>query len=448
MLKKRQFCLLFIFILLINSVTAYNPELYELEGIDYSLTYFGDMEKDGYQPFSNNDGSFKWKIDAYLPEDMPFIGLGPFTPKIEVVMHIKEISDGMVILVPTRTRFEGRTETKIVIHEEQEFYEVKGVEELEITIFVEGHSFLGNYMFEPPPHIIALFGKAFGRFNTIIVHIPKNGELLDYNRQVRAVLLNDLTIVGHSYNRFAIIYVNPQSKMLIQVGLAVITLLFVFLAIKWQKIIRGMDFRSRHIFFAYLICFMLMMQLAFIFPNPFPINVETGESLYVYTEGRRVPYYMNFIVGLTDSFDSVNIKDFEWCEDNTFTRMRQMFLPFKSARTIFISTNIEDPGDCTGTIVKIFGKEKIKFFNEETQLGEELRKLSDRHYPHDFAFGFMKRFIFFMFMVAGFFAVGMLFLVAFEIDKLDKLIYLGGVILLIASILRILSGARIILLQG
>lgn len=410
-----------------------NPGLYDLE-VDYSRADLYDVPADGYLEYIDDSASFRWKVDIFLPDESPIIGLGPLRAYGTIIMHLKDING--TIFVPADAEFDGMGRYAIAERYretpgERKSELIRGREvndrnELVVSMPYPVVSLLGNNMFDPPQMESIRINDA--ALVSATIFIPKTMALLDYSGPIRTFRLNDHAVFSHQYAALSVIYANEFFKLMVQLGLGVATLFFVFLVLRGYRHIPRLDFGSRHILALLLIACMLMMQLAFLVPNP----KATVWDLYLRPEykGTSIPAYLYFIVGFTDSLDALVVRSFEWWEEGIFSISRAHFLTMKSAKKIIIPEGIETNPEALAAIEENFGKEKIEFAKE----GEikEIVEQFDRHYPWEFIFGYSRRVVFGLFLLASFLATAFLFLKAFEVKTPGGWLAFLAVILLTA----------------
>jgi len=403
-----------------------DPNLYNLD-IDYGVTGFYRLLEGGYIQHEDENSSFKWKVDFFLPEESPLIGLGPFQLWGSGIIHLKDISG--TLYIPNLTTFEGMEQYPLIEKEGKWFRVVDDKKEMTLYTDWEMVTFLGINMFDPPT-----YGRFFrinnAEMNSATMFVPVTMRVWDYSSNYSTIYkLNEQTIFSHYYGVTTVIYYNETYKMLVQLGLGLITVFLIVLVLRWYKHIPAFNLKSKHFLVGLIICCLLMLQLAFVTPNPKSIQWEVYDLKPTYKQ-EVMPFYLAFIVGFTDSIDAIFVKAFYWCEKGVFDQHRRIYLPMKSARKIFVLNNLEDPNNCVDMIRNEFPWKTIELISPEEE--EEKRKeMDDRGYPWGFLFDLNKRIIFILYLLVGFFAPAFLFLKAFEIKNIKQ--WIGFAIIIILS---------------
>lgn len=405
-----------IFFALAASVHAYDTSNYNTN-VDYLALHLSDIDKDGFTKYSDEYASFRWRNLAFLPEKTPIMGLGPFSSNALVVMEIKDING--TVFVQSFINFEGMEKYPIV--EGGDYFEgdpralglFRKVDDVNgLTLWQEYPviSILGNSMFDPPPGVPFRVNNS-GAFSNISIFVPKNLAMLDYYSNQYVFKTSENSVFSYHYNVTSVVFADLGSKLAIQIALGLITMLVVFIILWLYRYIPQFNIRPRHFALAMLACGLLMAQLAFIAPNPDALNLDWwlkpqyGEDV--------LPFYLRFILGMTDSVDGIFLHSFSWNENEPFSKDRGTFLLMKSARKIYIPEGLEDAKGTVDLIKENAGAEKVEFISE-AQVPEKEQEMS-RAYMWGFLFQYVRAPIYFLFLMISFAATAFLITLAFEI---------------------------------
>ena len=371
--KKMVFAILLLIFLSacvsISSFESSTPDSFEHCKKD-DLKCFG-FDEEG---FLTNQGFFKWKVDVFLPEKSELVGLGPFTIFADYQMQLKDINQ--TILVPIVVEFEGKENYETVTFNNQFFKKVDDKEELNIFGKRAIFSFLGLNIFSFESFKTINVNDFYLR--TATVHVPESMQLSNYFvEQGHVFELSKKEILFHDFKHGVLIYFNPMFKLLVNVALLLSGIVFLIIIFKFVSKFPSFDFKSKHFLFLALITGLLILQLAFIIPNPNAIVLEFNEIVNI--DEQRVPGYLSFVLGLTNSVDAIIVKDKKFCNDIEKNLLE------KGTKKIFIEKSGETNENCY-----LIGQELSK-----TEIGEKVSEIfKTKTYPWSFLFDFSKRLIF------------------------------------------------------
>ncbi|MFH1225428.1 MAG: tetratricopeptide repeat protein [Candidatus Diapherotrites archaeon] len=392
--------------------------------VDYLALHLAEIDKDGFTKYSDEYASFRWRNLAFLPEKIPVMGLGPLASDALVVMELKDING--TVFMHTFINFDGMEKYPII--EGADYFEgdpkalglFRKVDDAnELTIWREHPviSIFGNSMFDPPSGVPFRVNNS-GAFGNISIFVPKNLAMLDYYSNQYIFKTNENSVFAYHYNVTSVVYADLGFKLAIQIALGLITMLVVFTILWLYKYIPQFNIRPKHFVLAMLACGLLMAQLAFLIPNPNALNIDWwlkpqyGEEV--------VPFYLRFILGMTDSADGIFIHSFSWNENEPFSKDRGTFLLMKSAGKIYILEGLEDSRGTVQLIKENAGAEKVELISE-AQLQEKKQEMS-RAYPWDFLFQYVRAPIYFLFLIISFAATAFIITLAFEIKGVRALV--------------------------
>ncbi|MBS3062755.1 MAG: tetratricopeptide repeat protein [Candidatus Diapherotrites archaeon] len=403
-----------------------NPELYD-QNVDYSGVRLHYMDENGFREYHDQNVSFWYKAEMFLPEDGHLFGLSPLNPVAEVRVTLKNI----------KGRFQMTRAHKWEGFEPFGDDVVQDVNNLVISTRLGIISFLGNVMASPPA-VIERMNSNFIPFSTITVYVPKTRKILDVYKAPRTFRLADHTYLFVSYTYVGIIYVNETVKLLIHIGLSLLVLLLVATILRFYDRIPRFNFRSKHLLLIVLLSLALMVQLAFIAPNPGSIVYKTKNGVFTYG-GSSVQHYLKFITGLTGSVDALILDDDLWCVNYDYRTDRNLYLLTQSAERVYMTESIVKAGKpCVTESLSFFGK-KLRVVPDAEELLHQAQARYRLNYPWKAFWGVNRRLIYLLFLAVSFFSMGFLITKAFEVSKAWEWLLFAVTGFLFAAVIQFLN---------
>ncbi len=403
-------------IILSSMALAIDESKYEME-IDYFAIKIPGLDNEGYMFVQDVNSSFYWKAELFAPEDAFVIGFGPFTPKSELRVHLKDIKGQ--ILIPKNSNFPNREKYKVVERQglfsrnkeiTEYYYAVDDVNGLVLIEKIPSGSFLGYYFVDVPRvRSVPVNGR---ELNSATIYIPKSRKIFDYSGPATTFHMNKHSYFSHRYQTMSVVYVDEMQLLLVQLALGAIALVIILVILKFYELMPAFGFSSKHLGVAILICMVLMVQLGFLVPNPKPIVVDLDEKLEY--GNVQLPYYMRYVMGFTESIDAIVIRTFNWCDGKIFNKERGIYLFAKGAKKFFLLADpAKDPKGCIKMFEENAAGKKIEQIGEN-ELNSKISELSNK-FASGLLFDLSRRVIFILFIVIGFVASAYLVLKSYEI---------------------------------